>query len=182
MQRTRRAASSLNWNAKPGSSGDDRSSEVEVRCLILSGSPSTLPELQIFCPIPIRSLTADEIRCEPPRDGSVVCTAMWLGGSCICSNSPPAAGHNRARLPGATHTAEDAAVGDCSGLHPFVQETTYPVRHGKGSNMTSISAQVNDGPMPFTLLKVADRQVSETCGDAGRRRAVQRAAPCPVCA
>ena len=36
-----------------------------------------------------------------------------------------------------------------------------PVRNRNGSNVTSLSAQVNDCPMPFALLEVGDSRAGE---------------------
>src|SRR2546430_7196207 len=37
----------------------------------------------------------------------------------------------------------------------------HPIRDRDGSDVTSLSAQVNDSPMSFTLLKVADSEAGE---------------------
>jgi hypothetical protein len=37
----------------------------------------------------------------------------------------------------------------------------HPIRNRNGSNVTGLSAQVYDCPMPFALLEVADSQPGE---------------------
>ena len=62
---------------------------------------------------------------------------------------------------GATHTPEELPRLNSGSLCPFVQQALYPIRDGNGSNVTSLSAQVHDCPMPFALLQVAESQLGK---------------------
>ena len=62
---------------------------------------------------------------------------------------------------GATHVPEKPACVNSGRLCPFVQQAMHPIRDGNSSNVTSLSAQVHDRPMPFALLQVAEGQISE---------------------
>jgi len=62
---------------------------------------------------------------------------------------------------GTTHTPEKAAPVNSGGFCPIIQQAMHPVRNRNRSNVTSLSAQVNDCPMTFALLKVADSQAGE---------------------
>jgi len=48
--------------------------------------------------MPMRSLTADRIRCLQPRQRSVICTETYPKRNWICSNSPPEAWQSRAQV------------------------------------------------------------------------------------
>jgi hypothetical protein len=60
-----------------------------------------------------------------------------------------------------THTAEEAASGDSSGLRPLVQEILHPSRNRDGSNVPSFPRKVYDCPMSFALLKMTYRRPGE---------------------
>ena len=62
---------------------------------------------------------------------------------------------------GAAHTAEEAAGANPCNCRPVVHKTMHPIRNGDGSNVTSFTAQVNDRPVPFALLKVPYSQLGE---------------------
>jgi hypothetical protein len=57
---------------------------------------------------------------------------------------------------GATHVPEKPACVNSGRLCPFGQHAMHPIRDGNSSNVTSLSAQVHDRPMPFALLQVAE--------------------------
>jgi len=65
---------------------------------------------------------------------------------------------------GATYTAEKFPRVNSGGLSPVVQQAVDPIRDGNGSNVTTLSAQVYDCPMPFALLQVAEGQLRELVG------------------
>ena len=54
---------------------------------------------QLFGSMPIRSFTADRMRCLQPRYRSVVWIETWPSRNWICSSSPPAEWHSRAQVP-----------------------------------------------------------------------------------
>jgi hypothetical protein len=64
-------------------------------------------------------------------------------------------------LASAAHAAEEATTGDFSSFHPLIEETPHPIGDGDGPNMTSLTTQVSDCTMTFTLLEVIDRQASD---------------------
>lgn len=53
---------------------------------------------------------------------------------------------------GATYPPEELPRVNSGGLCPVVQQAMHPIRDGNGSNVTSLSAQVHDCPMPLALL------------------------------
>jgi hypothetical protein len=59
----------------------------------------------------------------------------------------------------ATHTPEKPRFNSDS-FCPSVNQAIHPIRNRNGSDVTGLSAQVHDGPMPFALLQVAE---SELC-------------------
>src|SRR3954453_2736906 len=61
-------------------------------------------------------------------------------------------------LAGAAYTPEESASLDCSRRRPVIQKGGHPVRNWDGSNVTSLAAEVHNCPMPFALLKMANRQ------------------------
>ena len=69
---------------------------------IAPGWSATLPQPaqphQAFGSMPMRSLTADRIRCLQPRYRSVVCTETCPKRNWICSKSPPDAWQSRAQV------------------------------------------------------------------------------------
>jgi hypothetical protein len=77
-----------------------------------------------------------------------------------------------------THMPEKLTRVDSGGLCPFVQQAMYPMRHRNGSNVTSLSAQVHDRPMPFALLQVAEGQISELM--ATESTGQQECKQCPI--
>ena len=62
---------------------------------------------------------------------------------------------------GATHTPEKLAPVNSGRLCPFVQQAMHPIRDGNGSNVTSLSPDVHDRPLPFALLQVAESEIGE---------------------
>jgi hypothetical protein len=63
--------------------------------------------------------------------------------------------------PSATHVPKKLTRFNSSRMCLFVQQAMHPIRDGNGSNVTSLSPQVHDCPMPFTLLEVAESQFGE---------------------
>ena len=61
----------------------------------------------------------------------------------------------------ATHPPEKAARVNSGRLCPLIQKAMHPIRDGNGPNVTTLSAQVHDCPMPFALLEMAHAQVGE---------------------
>lgn len=63
---------------------------------------------------------------------------------------------------GAAHTPEKFPRVNCGSLRPVVQAGCAP-NPGREwfANVTSVSAQVYDRPMPFALLQVAESQLGE---------------------
>jgi hypothetical protein len=64
-------------------------------------------------------------------------------------------------LASATHATEEASTVDSGSVHPVDQETTHPIGDGHRPNVASLSAQIYDRPMAFTLLEVINREISE---------------------
>ncbi len=62
---------------------------------------------------------------------------------------------------GATDPSKELSRLDARSFCPFVKQTVDPLRDGNGSNVTGLSPQVDDCPMPFTLLKVCESQRGE---------------------
>jgi hypothetical protein len=62
---------------------------------------------------------------------------------------------------GATHAAEEAAHIDTGGHSPVIQQAMHPLWNGNGPNVTGLSPQVYDRPMPRTLLEVVKGQLCE---------------------
>src|ERR1035438_4676321 len=60
----------------------------------------------------------------------------------------------------ATHTPEKPPRFDSGSFCPSVNQAIHPIRDGNGSDVTGLSAQVHDDPMPIALLQVAE---SELC-------------------
>jgi hypothetical protein len=56
---------------------------------------------------------------------------------------------------GAAHTPEDYRP-RFQPPRSSLSKAGYPIRHGDGSNVTSLPAEVHNRPVPFALLKVAD--------------------------
>ena len=77
---------------------------------------------------------------------------------------------------GATHMPEKLTPVNSGRLCPFVQQAMHPIRDGNGSNVTGLSAQVHDRPMPFALLQVAESQRGELMAteSAGQQEGKQR--------
>ena len=65
------------------------------------------------------------------------------------------------RSTGAAHTPEKFPRVNSRRLCPVVQQAMHPIRDGNGSNVTCLSAQIYDRPMPFALLQVAESQLRE---------------------
>ena len=64
-------------------------------------------------------------------------------------------GHSLApRFTGATHATEESSCFNARALYPFIQLAMDPIRNGNRSNVTGLTAQVHDCPMPFALLQV----------------------------
>ena len=61
----------------------------------------------------------------------------------------------------ATHPPEKATRANSCGRCPVIQQAMHPIRGGNGPNVTTLSPQVHDCPMPFALLKVAHGQAGE---------------------
>ena len=61
----------------------------------------------------------------------------------------------------ATHPPQKAARANSGGRCPLIQKAMHPIRDGNGPNVTTLSAQVHDCPMPFALLEMAHGQVGE---------------------
>jgi hypothetical protein len=59
----------------------------------------------------------------------------------------------------AAHPPEETAHVDTGGRGPFIQQAMHPLRNGNGPNVTGLSSQVYDRPMPFTLLEVIKGQL-----------------------
>jgi hypothetical protein len=53
---------------------------------------------------------------------------------------------------GATHTPEKFPRMNSGDLSPVVQHAMHPIWNGNRSNVTCLSAQLYDCPMPFALL------------------------------
>jgi len=102
---------------------------------------SSEPFVQVFGSIPMRSLTAGEIR--------------WVQWS--------APKRGRAGTESAPTRRQRPGTGgrNSSGSCPLVQQTLHPIQDGNGSNVTSLPAQIHDCPMPFALLEMANRQAGE---------------------
>ena len=67
----------------------------------MNGSPSfyrATKGYELLGSIPIRSFTANRMRCLQPRYRSVVWIETWPSRNCICSNSPPAVWHSLAQV------------------------------------------------------------------------------------
>src|SRR5262249_23096881 len=64
-------------------------------------------------------------------------------------------------LPALLTCRKSLPVSNARGFRPFVQQDIQPIRHGDGSNVTSLSPQVHDCPMAFALLQVAECQLGE---------------------
>ena len=78
----------------------------------------------------------------------------------------------------ATHPPEKAARANSGGPCPVIQQTLQPIRDGNGSNVTTLSAQVHDRPVPFALLKVAHGQAGELVPTESARE--QEGEKCPI--
>ena len=63
----------------------------------------------------------------------------------------------------ATHPPEKATRANSGRRCPVIQQAMHPIRDGNGSNVTTLSPQVHDCPMPFALLKVAQGQLASSC-------------------
>ena len=61
----------------------------------------------------------------------------------------------------ATHPPEKVARANSGGPCPVIQKAMHSIRDGNGPNVTTLSAQVHDCPMPFALLEMAHAQVGE---------------------
>ena len=67
---------------------------------------------------------------------------------------------------------------DSGRRRPVIQQLRHPIRNGDGSNVTSLSAEVHDCPMPFTLLKMANGQTAELV--APKPTGKQKCKKCPI--
>ena len=61
----------------------------------------------------------------------------------------------------ATHTPEKPPRFNSGRLCPFVQQAEHPLRDRNGSDVTGLSAQVDDRPMTFALLQMAEIQLRQ---------------------
>ena len=64
-------------------------------------------------------------------------------------------------LASAAHAAEETATSNACDFHPVVQQTMHPIRNGDGPNVSCLSPQVYDCPVPFASLEMANRQRGE---------------------
>ena len=62
---------------------------------------------------------------------------------------------------GATHTTEEFPCLNARALYPFVQLAMDPIRNGNRPNVTGLTVEVHDCPMPFLLLQVIKRQFGD---------------------
>jgi hypothetical protein len=79
----------------------------------------------------------------------------------------------------AADTTEEMPRFNASSPCPFGQLSIHPVWNGNGANVTSLSSQIHDCPMPFALLQMVESQISElvTTESTGKQHGEQGTIP-----
>ena len=80
------------------------------------------------------------------------------------AHDPPDDLFANTRAPNGTamcHTAEYQTFFDTSNRQPFIHCSLYPVGHWNRADMTTLTEQVNDGPVIISLLKVRQLQTDQ---------------------
>ena len=84
------------------------------------------------------------------------------------------------RSTGATHMPEKLTRVNSGRLCPFVQQTMHPMRDGNGSNVTSLSAQVNYLPNALRAAEGGPQSARRVRGDGAHKQEALRVRPDPV--
>src|ERR1700729_591957 len=97
--------------------------------------------------------------------------AKVMGSHPVDGSLPGALAHDppddlfaNARAPNGTamgDTAEYQTFFDTSNRQPFIHCSLYPVGHWDRADMTTLTEQVNDGPVIISLLKVRQLQTDQ---------------------
>src|SRR5271167_5078471 len=82
-------------------------------------------------------------------------------------------------LPILVNPSKQPAGAQVGGLKPFIEQCLYPARHRYCPGVASFALQVDDGPVVFTLVDVAEIQVHRLVSSkaAGEQDRQERSVP-----
>ena len=115
---------------------------------------------------------SEVVRCEPVDTRLAGIPADYMPHCLLRQTVAPG-------FPVLVYPSKQLAGSQVGSLEPFVEHCLDPVRHRYGSGMPSFAFQVDDGPVVFSLLDVAEIQIhglvpSKSAGEQHRQ---ERAVP-----